>query len=139
MKKRRMAAFAATVVLMAGVFTGCGSTKLAESFDQQNVTDTAEEVLDLLNVEDYEGVTTAFSEELAEVLPAEKLEETVKPILQEAGTFEEYESSTVIGQNNKQTGEDNAIAVIVAKYENKKLTYTVSFDPEMEINGLYVK
>lgn len=139
MRKMRFAAFAVTVILMMGMFAGCGSTKLAESFDEQNITDTAEGVLDLLNAGDYEGVTAAFSEELQEALSAEKLEESVKNILQEAGTFQEYESSTVIGQKNRQTGEDNAVAIIVAKYENKKLTYTVSFDPEMAINGLYVK
>ena len=43
-----------------------------------------------------------------------------------------------MGQKDK-AGTDYAVAVVVADFENGKVTYNVSFDTNMEIVGFWMK
>ena len=143
MKKMKSITGMIATLLVAGLFTGmlagCGSTALAENFDETTVTETAEKMIDSLNAGDYESVENYFDDDMKEAIPEDKLEEAVESTLTDAGAFTEYASAAAIGQKNKQTEEDNAVAIIVAQYENKKHTFTVSFDPDMAVNGFHMK
>lgn len=139
MKNVKMLMGVMCVCMMAMFFSGCGSTKLADSFDEETVKTSAETLIDLLNEGDYEGVIENFSQELSDAISPDRLEETMADALTAAGAFGEYKSVAVVGQKNQQTGEDNAVAVIVAEYENSKIVYTVSYAPDMKVNGFHFK
>lgn len=124
--------------MVIAMLAGCGiSTELSERFDEAEVKSSAENVIDSLNNGDYDGVVETFSEDMKTALPADKLEESVSPTLEKAGAFQEYKSESVIGQ--KKDDVDMAVAVMVVTYEEQNLTYTVSFNTDMEVIGLFVK
>ena len=46
---------------------------------------------------------------------------------------------TAYGSTNKNTGEEYAVTAAQAKYEKKSFTYTISFDTDMNLAGIYYK
>ena len=51
----------------------------------------------------------------------------------------EVTSIMAYGSTDKNTGEEYAVAVAQAKYEKKSFTYTISFDTDMNLAGIYYK
>lgn len=132
-----------TLVLLVGfvaiLLSGCGATKLAESFNEDEVISLAEEVIGLMSNGDYEAITNKVREDLRKDLSPEVLKNAADLVLKNAGGFKQFQKSSVIGQKSKSTGEDYAVAIVITEYENKKVTYTISFNTDMEIVGFYLK
>jgi len=55
------------------------------------------------------------------------------------GKFETIDNITVVGSSDKSTGEEFATAVVTAKYDNKSFTYTITFNKQMQLAGLYYR
>jgi PHD/YefM family antitoxin component YafN of YafNO toxin-antitoxin module len=127
------------ILLLVLSLSSCASTKLAEAFDKEEVLARGKEVAALLSASDFAAVTAQVREDLREQLSENGLKDALGTYITEAGAFKEFTSSAVIGQKDKSTGEDYAVAVIRAKHENKSLTYTFYFDVNMDIVGLYMK
>ncbi|MEI7885062.1 MAG: DUF3887 domain-containing protein [Clostridia bacterium] len=119
---------------------GCSANKLAESFDEKQVKLAAETAIQELNAGNYQDFTDKLvREDVRAALSAEVLENASKQILGDAGEFEAYLKEDVAGARDKATKEDYAVVTIAAKYANKIITYTISFDLELEIVGFYLK
>ena len=118
---------------------GCSSGKLSDAFDKETVEKSAKQVIEYMNNAEYDKVTTMFQEDLQEQLSAEVLKDAVDKTYSDAGEFKEYKNTAVLGQKVKTTKEDSAVAVVVAKYENQNVTFTISFNTDMELIGLYMK
>lgn len=118
---------------------GCSSGKLSDAFDKETVEKSAKQVIEYMNNAEYDKVTTMFQEDLQEQLSADVLKDAVDKTYSDAGEFKEYKNTAVLGQKVKTTKEDSAIAVVVAKYENQNVTFTISFNTDMELIGLYMK
>ena len=127
------------IVLLVLSLSSCASTKLSDAFDKDEVLARGKEVASLLSASDFASVTAEVREDLREQLSENGLKDALGSYITEAGAFKEYTSSAVIGQKDKTSGEDYAVAVIRAKYENKSLTYTFYFDVNMDVVGLYMK
>lgn len=126
------------VMLAALGLGGCSSTKLAEAFDEAAVKEAAQAAVDHLNAGEYEECVAMMSQEMQEALSAEALASAAEGVFAKAGAFQEYKSVAVVGQKDK-AGTDYAVAVVVADFENGKVTYNVSFDTNMEIVGFWMK
>ncbi|MDF2869700.1 MAG: hypothetical protein K0R05_1275 [Anaerocolumna sp.] len=118
---------------------GCSSGKLSDAFDKETVEKSAKQVIEYLNNAEYDKVTTMFQEDLQEQLSADVLKDAVDKTYSDAGEFKEYKNTAVLGQKVKTTKEDSAVAVVVAKYENQNVTFTISFNTDMELIELYMK
>ena len=127
------------VLAMAVLLAACGGAKLAEIYDEDQVTARAKEAVDVINTLDYEAMTALMREDLRDQLTAEALQEAWDPLLSESGAFEEYKSVTVVGQKSQSTGEDYAVAVVVCRYENATRTFTLSMDENLDLVGMYMK
>jgi uncharacterized lipoprotein YmbA len=127
------------VLIFALVLVGCSSNALADIYSEDDVIAKAKEVVDVINTLDYDAVNAQLRDDLQDQLTAEQLEEVWSAQLSEAGAFEEYTNTTVIGQKSKSTGEDYATAILTGKYENASLTFTIVIDKDMEIVGMYLK
>ena len=136
MKKLLSILLAASILLM---FAGCGANKLSDQFNEQDVTAAAEQVVTLLNEGNYQGVTDITRSDLQDELSADVLENALSGILESAGSFQSFSKTTVVGSEDNTTGEDYGLAIVVAEYENGKLTYTITVDQNLQIVGLYVK
>lgn len=128
------------IVMAAAVFwlTGCGSTKLSADFDEEKVKTAAQEAIGYMVAGEYEECMGLMSEEMQAAVSAEVLASNMETVAGQRGAFQEYKSSSVLGQKN-QEGMDCAVAVIVAAFENGNVTFTISYDKDMQIIGLWMK
>lgn len=125
--------------LMLLSLAACGSAKLSEEFEEKAVINRAEELVALINTLDYEAVCGELREDLRSALNAEELESAWGEGLQNAGAFVEFSNEAAVSQPSKATGENYAVVVLICKYENAKLTFTISMDAELNIVGMYMK
>ena len=56
-----------------------------------------------------------------------------------AGESMKGEKTTFSGTTDKTTGEEYAVAQVSVKHENANLVYTLSFDKDLALVGLYLK
>ncbi|NCB50948.1 MAG: DUF3887 domain-containing protein [Clostridia bacterium] len=128
-----------TLLILAALFAGCGSaSKLPEGFDEAEVIATAENAVTTLNSADYEALCALWSEELRNQLTPESFESAVDQVMPDAGEFVEFTSETVSSQKDAD-GNDFVVALLVAKYENQKVTFTISVDKDLMLIGFYLK
>ena len=136
--KKALALFM-TVVMLTIILAGCGSaTKLPEGFDEADVFATAENAVMTMNSGDYEALCAMWDEALQGDLTPEAFESAVSQTMPDAGEFVEFTSETAIGQKDAD-GNDYATAVLSAKYENQKVTFTISVNRDLELIGFYLK
>lgn len=137
-KANHIVLFAAlcTLLLFAA---GCQSVPpLSDSFDEATVKQAAKDVVSLINAQDNEALRAACDQTLAIALTDDKLTE-IYTAISAGGTFSEFGDAIAFGATDKATGAEYGVVVLQAKYESKTLTYTLSFDTEMKLAGLYYK
>ena len=131
-------------ILLAGMLAlgmiGCSKTKLSEEFEKEQVLEEAKAVIEMANDGDTEAIwEEKFNAKMQNALPKEDWLKAIDPVMEEAGAFQKYEKEAVTGTEEADTGEKFATAVIVAKYENGKNQYTISFNTSMQVTGFFVK
>lgn len=137
-----MKKFFVVLTMIAGVslmLTGCSSMKLSDDFDKDTVEKTAKQVIEYLNSGDYDKIFDMSGDVLKNGITEDELSQAVDKTFGDAGAFEEFKNVSIIGQKIKPSDEDAALAILVAKYENQKVTFTLSFDTDMKLIGLYMK
>lgn len=132
--KRALPLFAA--ILMIAFATGCGAPKLSAKFDEEAVKQKAQNVIALLNAQDSEGIRELSAQALKGALTDDTFAQ-IYASLGEGGAFVEVTGITAYGSTN--TGEEYAVTAAQAKYEKKSFTYTISFDTDMNLAGIYYK
>jgi hypothetical protein len=120
-------------------FFGCSAGKLPEGFDKEEVGTAAEEIVGLSTAGDYDSVIAALREDLKGSITADQLKEGWAPIYQKAGAFVSITKTVLSGVADKTTGEEYAVAQVLVKHENGNLIYTLSFDQNLMLVGLYLK
>ena len=137
MKKKisRFLSLVLLVVISTALLAGCAS-KLPEGYDEDELKASAEVVINLLNQRDSVGLNEMMTEDMKAGL-TEEVQAQIFAFLDESGTMKEISSMGVSGS------EENGItfAVVIAKvaYENRDITYTIGFDPDMKFAGLYLQ
>lgn len=120
------------------LLTGCSSSGLSKDFDREEVEETTKEVINILINKDTQALLEISTVEMKEAMTEELIDQIYESI-EEAGSFEEIEDISIAGQEDKDTGEEFAVAVAKAKFENKSIVYTISFNKQMKLAGLYYK
>lgn len=118
------------VLMMVGL-AACGGSKVDDSTTDK-YREQAEEVISLLNAENYAELHTMFDEQMQVGLPVEKMAE-LTPLIEEAGTFEKVDKFSI------EEKDGFYVSVLVAKYSEKKRIYTISFNENEEVVGLFIK
>ena len=137
MKKKisRFLSLVLLVVFSTALLAGCAS-KLPVGYDEDELKASAEVVINLLNQRDSVGLNEMMTEDMKAGL-TEEVQAQIFAFLDESGTMKEISSMGVSGS------EENGItfAVVIAKvaYENRDITYTIGFDPDMKLAGLYLQ
>ena len=131
----RILSFVLLAILSLGILSGCAA-KLPEGFKEAEVQAAAENVIDLLNQRDAEGLTALMTEEMKAVLTAD-IQAQIFALLDESGAFQEIADLKMGGST--QNGITYAAVAAKAKYANREITYTISFDQDMKLAGLYLK
>lgn len=135
---KRGISIALVMATSALLLIGCSGTKLSSDYDEEKVKAAAEEAVDHLIAGEYEECVALMGEEMQAAISAEVLATNMETMTGQKGAFQEYKSSTVVGQKDKD-GTEYAVAVIVAGFEKGNVTFTVSFDSEMKMIGFWMK
>ncbi len=118
--------------------TGCGSSKLSDDFDQDEIEKLAKDVISYINNKDSESILEMTTVEMGKALTPDVLEE-IYAAIGEGGEFVEIQDISVGGQKDKSSEEEFAIAVAKTKYQHKNFIYTITFSKQMKLAGLYYK
>ncbi len=126
---RKILAVVFSAVMMLAL-AACGNK--VDDATAEKYSSKAEEVILLLNEGKYEEVHAMFNDEMEAGLSAAQMEE-LTPIISESGNFEKISKSSV------EERDGYYVTVSVGKYSKKNRVFTISFDKNDEIAGLYIK
>lgn len=127
-KLRKIALF----ILLMAVLSGCSSTKLSEDYDEARLRDAAEAVINDMNEGDYKGVLENSDETLKSAIDEKKLDEAWNSFRNRG----EYESISKMTFSEK---DGYAVVTAIADYEEGKVQFTLSYNKEMELAGIWMK
>lgn len=115
------------------------SEKVDESgrFSEKAVIEKAKQVVSYLDGDDYEALQGMMQEQAAEVLTKEVIEEARQYIADDFGAFVAW-GNAYVAEITEQ-GQHVAAAEISASYEKTSVTYTLFFNEEMQLTGLYMR
>ena len=131
-----------SVVMVLALSVGmiaCAGGKLPEGFDKDELGSSAEEIVGLATTGDYDSIISALREDLKTSVTADQLKEGWAPIYEKAGAFDSITKTVFSSAKDKTTGEEYAVVQVMAKHENANLVYTLSFDKDLALVGLYLK
>lgn len=104
--------------------------------EKTSYTEKAQKTIEDFNNSNTEAIKSNLTEEMASALNDETLKQIYGQI-QASGAFEKFENQQVT--TVVQGGKNYIIVVQKAKYANNSLTYTISFDEQGRLAGLYYK
>lgn len=128
MRKLNILMFSLLIIL---TFTACQQSNVDDQTSDK-YTEKGKEVVELLLDGDYEAVYEQFNDEMSTLLPVSEMDE-LTPVIEEAGEFEEYEVTAV------EERDDLFVTVTVTKHEKGKLGFTITFEEDGDIAGLFIK
>ena len=135
---RRVTVALLVLALSFGLFA-CGGSSLPEGFVQDDVGTSAEEVVGLATMGDYDSIVALMRTDLQGIITADQLREGWAATYEKAGAFVGITNTTFSGTKDKTTGEEYAVVQVLAKHANANLIYTLSFDKDLALVGLYLK
>lgn len=140
MKKQIKAIITATLILALSLsLIGCAGKPLPEGFDSDEVGTSAEEIVGLASAGDFDSIIGMLREDLKSTITVEQLKEGWAPIYDKAGAFVSISKTTMSGATDSTTNEEYAVVQVLVKHEKASLLYTLSFDKDMMLVGLYLK
>jgi len=113
------------------LLAACGGNKVDDATAEKYITQ-AEEIVALLNEQHYEEIHAKFNDEMKAGLPVEDMEE-LTPIIEESGNFQEMDKASVEEEDGLY------VTVLVAKYSNENRVFTITFNEDEEVAGLFIK
>lgn len=129
-----------TTVILCMTLTGCASTKLADDFDEETIKETAEEIINQIQLNGAKEVLQErMREDFAKNIDMDSMENTVVNLTKGKGNFISYTEETVIGKYHDEAKENFGVILVTASYEKGEINYTVTFDKDMKVVGFYAK
>lgn len=122
-------------LLCLALLTGCQGKPLPEGMEEDAVLDAGRAVVIALVRGEYEDVAEQFREDVQ--AQADQVQNLLETAAQGAGEYKELEDAMATGRESE--GEAFAVAVIIAKYEKRRLVFEVGFDPDMALIGLRIE
>lgn len=108
----------------------------ASSAQKEKYTEKAQNVIALFNEKKSDEIRELSDRTLKNALTDDKLSE-VYAQLKESGEFEEFLENDMA--EVEQNGQTFTVVVQQAKYEKNTLTYTLSFDKDEKLAGIFYK
>ncbi len=110
---------------------------LGDDLSQEAVTASVENVVVMLNQNDFDGLQELAVDELKSKLTQETMDEVRKNISEDWGEMQSI--GKVYMQGVKQKGKVIVVTQVDAVYENISVVYTISFDEDLRLGGLYMR
>lgn len=134
---RKIAVFLAMLCLML-FLTACTDTSLAKGFEEDVIKETAEEVINEVQLNGAkETLSRRMREDRLDEIDLDTMENTVVNLTKGKGGFMMYSRETVIGRYHEDLKEDFGVIYVTATYEKGEINYTITFDKDMKVVGFY--
>ena len=91
----------------------------------------------MLDNGDYDGLRKMAVDKLAPMINEEEMEHARDNLAEDWGKLLNYGSIYMV--ESVQRGQHSAVVQMSISYENASVTYTISFDKNMKLNGLWMK
>jgi len=118
---------------------GCAATPLPDDFDADEVTARAEEIVGYASDGDYATIIDNLRDDLKDAVTADQLAESWDSTYERVGAFESVKKVVLSGTTDSSTGEEYAVAQVLCVHEDGNVLYTLSFDADLCLVGLYLK
>lgn len=106
-------------------------------FDKQTVTEAVERAIILLDDEDYAKLQEEAIQQMQSVLNQATIDQARAQVTSDWG--ERQSIGTTYATEVIQNGEHYAIAQVTVSYENVNVVYTLTYDADMKLAGLYMR
>lgn len=106
-------------------------------YTEAAVEEQAKAVVEMLHAGDYEALQECSDKKMKAFVTEGTLDGAKKQVGTDWGAFQKFGKCYM--QELKQQGKIYAVVQIYAAYENLGVTYTLSFDENMQLSGLYMK
>lgn len=106
-------------------------------FEEETVIDAAEKVVNLLDADDFDALKSLSTDSMKTAVDQTEWDEARASVGEDWGTFQSF-GSVYTGEISDRNGV-LAVVQLVAVYENRAVTYTISFNEDMQLAGLYMK
>lgn len=131
---------ASVLALMVCILAvGCSAAQLPTGFDADEVTARAEEIIGYANAGEFDTIIDNLREDLKDAVTADQLSESWAPTYERVGAFESVKKVVLSGTSDSTTGENYAVVQALCVHENGNVLYTLSFDENLQLVGLYLK
>lgn len=127
------------VLLMLGLvaLTGC-TQKLSDQYDKDKLNERVDQVLEVIRSGDYDAMVLLLREDMrTEELTGAALEAIWAAKLDALGDFTKTADRIYVGMTQEQV--DYAVVVAGCVYENGNAIFTLTFDPDYALVGMYLK
>ncbi len=140
MKKKNFKLLSIVIILMTMIFvlSACNGPYLSDNFDENQVEAKAEKVIALLIIKGTEKIRDMSTEELKHALTDGVFVQIYEDV-QKVGNFKQVKDISVSGSVDKKTKEEFAVVTAKAGYKKGDLIYTISFNKDLELVGLYYR
>lgn len=141
LRKRRVLDIVLVMLVIAfGLWWMMPKNKVLEDSDRfqtATVEAQAKEVVQMLDNGDYDGLRKMAVDKLAPMINEEEVEHARDNLAEDWGKLLNYGSIYMV--ESVQRGQHSAVVQMSISYENASVTYTISFDKNMKLNGLWMK
>ncbi len=110
---------------------------LGDDLSQEEIAASVEQVITLLNEGDFDGLQDMAVDKLKSKLTPEVIDPVRQQISQDWGEMQSIGKTYVQGM--KQKGTLIIVTQTDAIYENVSVVYTISFDEDLKLGGLYIR
>ena len=106
-------------------------------FDKAEVEALAEQVVDYINEENFDGLKEMAVDEMSSIMNKERMDEAKARVSEDWGEFQSIVDITTTEVT--QRGVTAAVAYVSADYENVQIRYIFAFDEDMKLASLGIQ
>ena len=121
------------------LLTACSSNKIPDGFNENDLNQKAEEIINLLNENNVDEVYEMFRTDVQAMIKLEDLEVIIQDKFNQVGTFKEISQVAITDTKDPNTSEVYVVVIVSSDHEKGRTTYTLSFNKELEIVGFFIK
>lgn len=128
-------------LLAAGIYSFIPKTYEIDNnsiFNKDKVISQAEMIIGLIDKKEYDTVKNQYADaKMAKLMKETSITDAKERLGGEFGEFQSFTSVYTV--EVKQMGRHFAVVQITALYEKQSVLYTISFNEDMKLAGLYMK
>lgn len=115
-----------------------GTVEEMEADQQEKYIKMSEENIIIINEGGFEALDEKYSEEMREAMTKDTVKKSEEAV-EKMGNFQEFGEGAAIYNIDEKNSNKFIVSQIEAIYENGKLIYTINYDLDDNIIGLFMK